>query len=88
MEILDSALSVFMKIGFRFEIFYPHAIKLFLNQKLKEFKNQKKLNDYKVKAKRLGKNHYFFEMDIFLNANKGGGDKNIRNKKGTHKNNH
>jgi hypothetical protein len=66
-----------MKIAFRFEIFYPQAIKIFLNRKLKEYKNNGKLDNYKVKTQKLGKYHYFIEMDLFLKRNEGG-DKNIR----------
>ena len=72
MGIIDSSYSVFIKIAYRFEIFYPQAIKYFVNQKLKEYKNSGKLTDYKVKTKRMGKFHYFLEMDIFLENKKGG----------------
>ena len=76
MGIVESASSVFMKIAFRFEVLYPRAIQFFVNRKLKEYKNQEKLDDYKVSAQRLGKNHYFLEMDLFLKTD-GGGDKDI-----------
>ncbi|MBN2260673.1 MAG: hypothetical protein JW702_09010 [Clostridiales bacterium] len=65
-----------MRIVVRFEILYPQAIEFFLNRKLKEYKDLEKLDDYKVKARRLGKNHYFLEMDLFLESN-GGGEKDI-----------
>lgn len=77
MGILESTLQVAIKIGFRFEIFYPQAIKLFLNRRLKEYKNKGTFTDYKVKTKRIGKYHYLLEMDLFLNNIKGGG-KNSR----------
>ena len=72
MGIVDSASSVLMKIAFKFEVLHPHLIQFFLNRKLKEYKNIEKLDDYKVKAQRLGKNHYFLEMDLFLETNRGG----------------
>lgn len=72
MGIIDSSYSVFIKIAYRFEILYPQAIKYFVNQKLREYKNGGKLADYKVKTKRLGKLHYFLEMDLFLENRKGG----------------
>ena len=74
---IESSISVALKIAFRFEIFYPQAIKLFLNRKLKEYKDKGTLTDYKVKTNRLGKYHYFLEMDLFLDKIKGG-DKNSR----------
>jgi hypothetical protein len=76
MGIIESSYSVLIKIAYRFEIFYPQAIKYFLNQKLKEYKTKGKLADYKVKTKRMGKFHYFLEMDLFLDEI-GGGDRNI-----------
>ena len=59
-----------MKIAFNFEIFYPQAMKFFLNRKLKQFKDDGKLDDYNVKTKRIGKYHYFLEMDIFFKSTK------------------
>ena len=69
---IDSSISVAFKIASRFEILYPQAIRLFLNQKLKEYKNKGSLEDYKVKTKRIGKHHYFLEMDLFLDKINGG----------------
>ena len=77
MGIIESASLVFMKIAFRFEFLYPQAIKFFLDRKLKEYKNKGTLTDYKVKASRIGKYHYFLEMDLFLDKIIGGG-KNTR----------
>ena len=77
MGLLESTLKVAIKIGFRFEIFYPQAIRLFLNQRFKEYKNKGTLTDYKVKTRRIGKYHYLLEMDLFLNNITGGG-KNSR----------
>ena len=72
MGIIESASLVFMKIAFKFEIFYPQAINYFINRKLKEFKNKGTIADYKVKTSRIGKYHYFLEMDLFLDKIKGG----------------
>ena len=51
---------------------YPRAIKFLLNRKLEEYKTKGTLTDYKVKTKRMGKFHYFLEMDLFLDTEKGG----------------
>jgi len=71
--IIESSYSVFIKIAYRFEILYPQAIKILLNRKLNEYKNKGTLTDYKVKTGRMGKYHYFLEMDLFLDTEKGGG---------------
>jgi hypothetical protein len=68
----ESILPRLIKLSFKFEIFFPRLIKLFINQKLKEYKEMGKLTDYKFKAKRKGKYHYFFELDLLLNIGKGG----------------
>ena len=77
MGLVESTLQVAIKIAFRFEIFYPQAIRLFLSRRLKEYKNKGTVTDYKVKTKRIGKYHYLLEMDLFLNNIKGG-EKNTR----------
>jgi hypothetical protein len=53
-------------------VLYPRAIKFLLNRKLEEYKTKGTLTDYKVKTKRMGKFHYFLEMDLFLDTEKGG----------------
>lgn len=61
-----------VKLSLKFEILFPRVIKFFINRKLKEYKETGALTDYKVKAKRRGRFHYFFELDLFLNTGKGG----------------
>ncbi len=72
MGILSSAASVFTKIAFRFEIFFPQFIGFFVGRKLKEYKEKGLLEDYRVKSKRRGKYHYLFDMDLSLKIGKGG----------------
>ena len=72
MGIIESSVSVFVKLAFRFEIFFPEVLKFFLNRKLKEYKRKGVITDYEVKAKRKGKYHYFLEVDLFLKDQKGG----------------
>jgi hypothetical protein len=72
MGILSSATSVFAKIAFRFEIFFPQLIGFFVGRKLKEYKAKGLIEDYHVKSKRRGKYHYLFDMDLFLKTGKGG----------------
>lgn len=72
MGIIESSYSVLIKIAYKFEIFYPQAIKYLLNRKLNEYKIKGILADYKVKTKRMGRFHYFLEMDLFIDKEKGG----------------
>ena len=67
-----SLLSSLIKFSFRLEIFFPRFIKFFISRKLKEYKENGVLADYKVRAKRKGRYHYFFELDLFVNIEKGG----------------
>ena len=70
--IFDGAVYVFSKIAFRFEFFFPQFIGYFVGQKLKDYKEKGLIEDYKVKAKRRGRNHYLFDVDLFLKIEKGG----------------
>lgn len=68
----ESILSSIIKLSFRFEMLFPWFMKFFISRKLKEYKETGALTDYKVKSKRKGRYHYFFELDLFLNIEKGG----------------
>jgi hypothetical protein len=70
--LFSSAISVFARIAFRFEFFFPQFIGFYMGRKLKEYKNKGLLADYQVKSNRRGKYHYLFDMDMFLNIPKGG----------------
>jgi hypothetical protein len=72
MGIINAISSVFVKLAFRFEILFPQVFKFFVNRKLKEYKTKGVITDYKTKAGRWGKGHYFLEMDLFLKDLKGG----------------
>ena len=72
MGFFDSLVAVFSKIAFRFEFFFPQLIGYFIGQKLKDYKQKGWIEDYKVKSRRKGKYHYFFDLDLFLNIEKGG----------------
>ena len=72
MGIVESSYSVLIKIAYRFEVLYPQAIKFLVNRKLEEYKTKGTLTEYKVKTKRMGKFHYFLEMDLFVTDKKGG----------------
>jgi hypothetical protein len=72
MGILNSVVHVFAKIAFRFEVVFPQFIGFFMGRKLKEYKNKGLLEDYRVKSKRRGKYHYFFDLDLFLKTGEGG----------------
>ena len=66
MAVIDGAASVFTKIAFRFEYFFPQLIGFYIGQKLKDYKEKGLIEEYKVKSKRKGKNHYLFVLDLFL----------------------
>ena len=70
MRIFDSVVAVFSKIAFRFEFFFPQFIGYYIGQKLKDNKQRGLIEDYKVKSKRRGKNHYRFDVDLFLKIEK------------------
>ena len=72
MGFFDIVVYVFSKIAFRFEFLFPRFIGYFVGQKLKEYKEKYWIEDYKVKTKRNGKYHYFFDLDMFLKNEKGG----------------
>ena len=72
MTLIERITSDLIKFSFKFERFFPQFIKFFLNRKLKEYKQMGALTDYGVKAKRRGRYHYLFEVDLFLKIEKGG----------------
>jgi hypothetical protein len=67
-----SIVAVFSRIAFRFEFFFPQFIGYYISKKLKEYKKKGWIEDYKVKSKRKGKYHYFFDMDLFMKIGNGG----------------
>ena len=82
MGVLDGATSVFTKIAFRFEFFFPQFVGFFIGQKLKEYKEKGLIEEYKVKSKRKGKYHYLFVLDLFLKIEKGGEIPWLKKRKG------
>ena len=83
MGIFDIVVSVFSKIAFRFEFFFPQFIGFYIGQKLKDYKQKGWIEDYKVKSKRKGKYHYLFDMDLFLKIEKGGENLWLKKRKDT-----
>jgi len=83
MGIFDSVVAVFSKIAFRFEFFFPQFIGYYIGQKLKDYKQQGWIEDYKVKSKRKGKYHYIFDVDMFLKIEKGGENLWLKKRKDT-----
>ena len=71
-ELFDSAISVFGRLAFRFEFFFPQVIGLYMKRKLNEYKEKGILDDYQVKSGRRGKYHYIFDVNLFLKIDKGG----------------
>jgi hypothetical protein len=66
MGIFDVAVSVLMKIAFRFEFFFPQFIGFYVGRKLKKYKKKGLLEDYAIKSKQRGKYHCLFDMDFIL----------------------
>ena len=63
-SIIDSAVSVLLRVAFTFEPLAPTAITVLMNQQLHKYKNTGAIGDYKTKTKRLGKFHYRIEVDL------------------------
>lgn len=70
MGIDEKFASGLVKFSFKLERFFPKFIKFYLNRKLKEYKKKGLITDYKVKARRKEKHHYFFEISLFLETEK------------------
>jgi hypothetical protein len=62
----EQAASAFIRLSFRFERFFPQVIKLFLNRKLKEYKERGLISSYRIQAWRRGKYHYSFVIEVEL----------------------
>jgi hypothetical protein len=58
-----------LRVTFVFEPFAPRAISYYLAQRLKKWKQQGLILDYKTRTKRLGKFHYKTQIDLNLNSN-------------------
>ncbi len=67
MGIRSSFLNVLTRIAFRFEFFFPSAMRIFLNRRLGEYKKEGLITGYKVKASRKHKYHYLLEIDLSVN---------------------
>ena len=63
-SLIESAVRVLLRVSFAFEPLAPTAITVLMNQQLHRFKEAGKICEYKTKAKRLGKFHYLFEVDL------------------------
>ena len=72
MGIREYIASLLVKVSFRFERFFPQIIKFFVNRKLEEYKKRGLISDYRVKARRKGRYHYSFIIDLSLDINRGG----------------
>jgi len=72
--LLDSFSAVFTRLAFRFEFFFPQFIGFYIKRKLKEYKQNQLIDDYKVKSRRKGKYHYYFDVDLFFEKQKNGGE--------------
>jgi hypothetical protein len=69
MSFKESLFSSLVRFSFRFERFFPHVVRLFLNRKLGEYKKRGQITDYKVRARRRDRYHYSFQIDLILDEN-------------------
>jgi len=76
--------SAFIGISLRFERFFPQIIKFFMNKKLRGYKEKGWISNYKIQARRKGKYHYSFIVDLSLGINRGG-EEHGRGEEGTSK---
>ena len=67
MTVMETLLSGLVRLAFRFERFFPYAVRLFVNRKLGGYKNAGQITDYQIKAERRGRYHYLFQIDLTLN---------------------
>jgi hypothetical protein len=70
-NLTDRAKSGLIKASFRFERLFPRLVKFYLGRQLKKYKEKGTISEYKLKARRTGKFHYYFEVDLFADS-KGG----------------
>jgi len=60
-----------IRLFFRLERFFPRFIRFLLTRRLREYKERGVIVDYKVKAERIDRFHYRFEVELFLKTSKG-----------------
>ncbi|UCH02174.1 MAG: hypothetical protein JSV20_10305 [Candidatus Bathyarchaeota archaeon] len=70
MSFKESLFSNLIRFSFRFERFFPYAVRLFLNRKLGEYKKEGQITDYTVRAMRRDRYHYSFQVDLIVDENK------------------
>ncbi len=63
-SLIESATKVLLRVAFAFEPLAPTAIVVLVNQQLHRYKDAGAIDDYKTKAKRLGRYHYRIEVDL------------------------
>ena len=63
-SLISSATKVLLRVAFAFEPLAPTGIVVVLNRQLSKYKDEGAIEGYKTKAKRLGKYHYFLEVDL------------------------
>ncbi|MGA1975548.1 MAG: hypothetical protein ABSG92_07925 [Conexivisphaerales archaeon] len=71
-KLASRAKSGLVRASFRFERFFPRLVKLYMGRQLKKYKERGTISDYRIRAKRVKKYHYVFEVDLFLDPEKGG----------------
>ncbi len=66
MEIVDRIVYDLVGLAFKLDWLFPPFIRLFLDRKLKEYKEKGIISDYEVRAGRKEKFHYVIQVDLFL----------------------
>jgi hypothetical protein len=65
-ELFESATYVFMRVAWRLEFFFPQLAGFYIKHKLKQYKDNNLITNYKVKPRRRGKYRYSFDVDLIF----------------------
>ncbi len=66
--IREKLTSLLVRVAFVFEPLAPSAISFYLGRKLNELKERGLISDYKSRTRRLGKFHYWIEINLEVNS--------------------
>ena len=66
--IREKLTSLLVRVAFVFEPLAPSAISFYLGRKLNELKQRGLISDYKSRTRRLGKFHYWIEINLEVSS--------------------
>jgi DNA-nicking Smr family endonuclease len=67
-RVSERLFSLLLKAAFIFEPLAPRAISYYLTRRMREWKRQGLISEYKTRTRRLGKFHYKIEVDLGLTS--------------------